>query len=311
LGIALGLAGAIFWGFADFSARFASRRIGAYRTLFFMQIFGFLLITPYLKFTRAFHGAAPGWQPWLLAIGAGVINAAASLALYRSFEVGVMTNVAPVSSCYPALTAALAFWSGERIGPVRCAGLVVTFAGVLLAAMTFHAQNDSAEISPSPDAHSPASSSAAGSQQIPGAPRPRLATGVGWAVLAALGFGFMFWFLGFYVIPQVGAGMSVWFMRITAVVALLLVAAPARQSLRLPGGNVWWLLLVVGAADTAAFVANNTGLRIGPVSIVSVLASLYGAVTVVLSWIFLRERLARSQWVGILFIFAGIVLVSL
>jgi uncharacterized membrane protein len=52
-------------------------------------------------------------------------------------------------------------------------------------------------------------------------------------------------------------------------------------------------------------------LHIGPVSVVSVLASLYGAVTVLLSWIFLRERLERSQWLGIVLIFVGIVCVSI
>ena len=62
--------------------------------------------------------------------------------------------------------------------------------------------------------------------------------------------------------------------------------------------------------DTAAFVFNNAGLHTGQVSVVSVLASLYGAVTVVLAWIFLRERLDLSQWLGIALIFAGIVLVS-
>jgi uncharacterized membrane protein len=63
--------------------------------------------------------------------------------------------------------------------------------------------------------------------------------------------------------------------------------------------------------DTAAFIANNAGLHTGQVAVVSVLASLYGAVTVLLSWIFLRERLEPSQWFGIALIFAGIVLVSL
>ncbi len=56
---------------------------------------------------------------------------------------------------------------------------------------------------------------------------------------------------------------------------------------------------------------NNAGLRVGPVSVVSVLASLYGAVTVLLSWIFLREKLGRSQWLGIALIFVGIIFVSL
>ena len=41
------------------------------------------------------------------------------------------------------------------------------------------------------------------------------------------------------------------------------------------------------------------------------LASLYGAVTVVLAWIFLREKLERNQWFGIVLIFVGIVLVSI
>jgi len=71
------------------------------------------------------------------------------------------------------------------------------------------------------------------------------------------------------------------------------------------------MLSAVGFMDTAAFVSNNAGLHIGPISVVSVLASLYGAVTVLLSWIFLRERLERSQWLGIVLIFMGIVCVSI
>jgi drug/metabolite transporter (DMT)-like permease len=44
--------------------------------------------------------------------------------------------------------------------------------------------------------------------------------------------------------------------------------------------------------------------------VVSVLASLYGAVTVALAAIFLRERISRWQWFGIISIFAGICLIS-
>ena len=41
-GVVLGLASAWCWGSADFAARFTSRRVGAYRALFFMQFFGFI-----------------------------------------------------------------------------------------------------------------------------------------------------------------------------------------------------------------------------------------------------------------------------
>jgi drug/metabolite transporter (DMT)-like permease len=278
---------------ADFAARFASRRVGAYRTLFFMQFFGFIALSVYLKFAGGFSHLAPGWQPWALTAVAGLLNVTASLSLYYSFEIGVMSIVGPVSSSYPALTVALSIASGERINVLRGIGIAVTLTGVILAAMSFapKANEPSNETTPS-----------AGS---------RLSRGVGWAILAAVGFGFMFWFLGFHVIPLVGDAVSVWVMRLTALVALAVFALPSRQSLSLPHGVVWWMLAAVGFMDTAAFVANNAGLHIGPVSVVSVLASLYGAVTVLLSWIFLRERLERSQWLGIVLIFAGIVCVSI
>lgn len=294
MGILLGLTGAVCWGVADFSARFASLRVGAYRTLFFMQFFGFLALSIFLLSTEGFRrGIAPGWHPWAMAVLAGLLNMAASLSLYYSFQIGVMSIVAPVSSCYPALTVALAILSGERIGALRGTGLAVTLVGVILAATSFaplvkETSNDAKE----------------------GA-RAHLAKGVVWAILAALGFGVLFWYLGFYVVPAIGSGVSVWVMRLTALAALALIAQPARQSIRMPRGPVWWLLAAVGLMDTAAFVANNYGLHVGPVSVVSVLASLYGAVTVLLSWIFLRERLERSQWFGIALIFGGIILVSI
>jgi drug/metabolite transporter (DMT)-like permease len=293
LGIILGLTGAVCWGMADFAARFASRRVGAYRTLFFMQFFGFLALSVYLKFTGGFSHVAPGWQPWALTVAAGLLNVTASLSLYHSFEIGVMSIVGPVSSSYPALTVALALASGERIHALRGIGMAVTLAGVILAAMSF-----------APKANDASDSNGAPSGTY-------LSRGVGWAILAALGFGVMFWFLGFHVVPLVGDAVSVWVMRLTALVSLAVFALPARQSIHPPHGGVWWMLAAVGLMDTAAFVSNNAGLHIGPVSVVSVLASLYGAVTVLLAWIFLRERLERSQWLGIVLIFVGIVCVSI
>jgi drug/metabolite transporter (DMT)-like permease len=310
LAIILGLSGAVSWGAADFAARFASREVGAYRTLFFMQFFGFIALSMYLQSTDGFsHGISPGWQPWAMAVAAGLLNVLASLALYHSFEHGTLSIVGPVSSSYPALTVALSLLSGERIHAVRAAGLAVTLLGVILAATSF-AQSQSTAAEKDAQRANPNHENAAFDAKTKSS-RAHLSTGVGWAICAALGFGVLFWFLGFHVVPAVGSAVSVWVMRLTALVALSLAAAPARQTLHLPRGSVWWLLLAVGVLDTAAFVANNAGLSTGQVSVVSVLASLYGAITVLLAWIFLRERLERSQWLGIVIIFIGIVLISL
>jgi drug/metabolite transporter (DMT)-like permease len=292
LGIIFGLAGAVCWGVADFLARFSSRRVGAYRTLLFMQAFGFVGLSAYLTWTHGFsHITAQGWRPWAFGAIAGALNMVASLALYYSFQIGVMSVVAPVSSSYPALTVALAWLSGEHLQTLRGIGLAVTLIGVVLASTSFAEDGGRA---PSGRSH----------------PHARLTKGVVWAIVAAVGFGFLFWFLGFHVVPVLGSVISVWMIRLTSFAVLVLAAAPWRQTAALPRGSVWWLLLGVGLLDTAAFVFNNAGLDTGQVSVVSVLASLYGVVAVVLSWIFLRERLERSQWLGIVLIFAGIFLIS-
>jgi drug/metabolite transporter (DMT)-like permease len=66
----------------------------------------------------------------------------------------------------------------------------------------------------------------------------------------------------------------------------------------------------MGVLDTGAYVLNNYGLRLEQVSVVTVLSSLYGAVTVGLAATILGEKIARLQWLGIVAIFGGIVLIS-
>ena len=51
-------------------------------------------------------------------------------------------------------------------------------------------------------------------------------------------------------------------------------------------------------------------MRLEQVAVISVLGSLYGAVTVAFAAIFLQERIARLQWTGITAIFLGVALMS-
>ena len=69
-------------------------------------------------------------------------------------------------------------------------------------------------------------------------------------------------------------------------------------------------ILGVGILDTSAYLFNNLGMQLEQVSVVSVLASLYGAVTVGLAALILREPVSRLQWLGIFSIFVGIILIS-
>src|SRR5437867_11932803 len=102
MGILLGVATALAWGSADFLARFATRAVGNLRAVLGMQAWGATFVTVLLLDTRdqGHLFDRSGWQPWAWGILAGSINSIAMLALYRSFEVGKLSLVGPVSARY-------------------------------------------------------------------------------------------------------------------------------------------------------------------------------------------------------------------
>ena len=295
MGILLGLMAALCWGSADFLARYATRLVGFYRTLIFMQIVGFVGLSLYLLLSGELDSllSHAGWQPWAWAVLAALLNIASSLALYRAFEIGVLTIVSPIAASYAALTALLALLSGEVISQQRVVGIVIVLLGVVLAAAAL----------------TPPAKVQAGEPQAKR--QPRLARGVGLALLSAIGYGVMFWIFGFRVIPSLGGIAPVWLVRLMTPCVLLALAVPTRQNIRMPRGWAFWLICAVGLLDTTAYVANTIGFTTRDVAVVSVLASLFSTVTVLLAWIFLRERLHWSQWMGIGVIFIGITLISL
>ncbi len=319
MGVLLGLLAALGWGSADFLARYATRLLGTYRTLFYMQFIGLFSLSVYLLATgqlpRLLETA--GWQPWAWCVLVALLNVAGSLALYRAFEVGVLMIVSPIAASYAALTVMLSLLSGETLSRLRGIGIGLALIGAVFAATSFATPPEGVK---------------AGAGE-PGR-KQRLAGGAGLALFAAVAYGVMFWLLGFQVTPALGGIAPIWLIRLVTPCTLALVAAPARQSLRLrrqalaetgfphsrsrwslarlrlPPGRGWWLIAGVGVLDTSAYVANTIGFATHQVAVVSVLASLFSTVTVMLAWFFLRERLHWSQWLGVAGIFAGVALVS-
>lgn len=292
MGILLGLLTALSWGGSDFIARFAAHRIGAFRTMLYMQFTGFLLLSISLPWLGGWGHLADGsgWHPWAWGFLAGTVNCGATLALYRSFEIGKLAVVAPISAAYPALTVVLAMFSGEHLRIERAIGILFTLLGVVLVSI--------GETSQKPEASASLEHPEHGSK------------GIGWALCSAAGFGVLFWLLGVRVVPAVGAAPAVWVIRITGTVLTAVLILAMRKPINPPRDRVTGWILAMGLADTGAYVMNNVGMQLEQVSVVSVLASLFGAVTVALAAIFLREQISRRQWLGIVAIFFGIFLIS-
>ena len=288
MGILLGVLTALTWGSSDFLARFATHRMGTLRTMLYMQFIGLILLTIALPWLGGWGHLADGsgWQPWAWGALAGSVNAVSTLSLYRSFEIGKMAVVAPLSASYPVLSVSLSLFSGERLSAARAVGIACTMLGVLFVAGGERPPDEN-------DAEA----------------MRRSGKGIGWALSSAVGFGVLFWLLGTHVIPRVGAPQTVWMIRLTCTVIVTAIILLARQPIGLPR-NTRWMSLGMGAGDTSAFVLSNRGMQIEQVAVISVLGSLYGAVTVALAAVVLREHVSRWQWAGIAAIFSGIYLMS-
>ncbi len=325
-GIVFGLTAALCWGVADFFARGATRSGGIFGTLLSMQGIATVALFAVAMPLGLLHLANLPPRLALIAALLNLVILAGTALLYRAFAIGTLAIVSPIAASYAAVTALLAIvLSHERPHLPQLIGIAGTLGGVILVSAVSSAPPDHHADLPSPPGDGSDTRA-----RVRRAPRS-LAPGLPEALISTLIFGIAYWALRF-VVAGLG-GVTVAFIgKASDLIALVLIAlaaallprlksrrAPAASALSSPSmqpaGRRWrvFLMAVIPTAlfDTAANIAYNLGISGNLTSIVAVLSSLFGAVTVLLAWIFLRERLSPWQWAGVITIFLGIVLVSM
>jgi drug/metabolite transporter (DMT)-like permease len=204
-------------------------------------------------------------------------------AFYRALAIGTMSVVAPISATAAAVPVLVGLIEGERPSTLQVAGMAIALAGVILAS------------------REPIEEGAAGGRD------PNHAA-IGLALVAAAGFGTFF--VG---IDKASATAEVpWVIvvqRCCSLALLVIAALVARPSLPRDGASLL-VLAAVGVLDLGANGLYALATTKGLLSVVSVLGSLYPAVTVVLARFVLAERIARVQEVGVVLALAGVVAIS-
>jgi drug/metabolite transporter (DMT)-like permease len=76
------------------------------------------------------------------------------------------------------------------------------------------------------------------------------------------------------------------------------------------GWSAFWIAALVGLAASTGLLLFGYTADLGLISVTSILASLYPAVTILLANLFLGERLSGAQVVGVPLAFIGVALVS-
>jgi drug/metabolite transporter (DMT)-like permease len=271
--IALALGASLTWGIADFFGPLKGRTYGVLRVLFYVQLGGLISIAVVV----AVRGAGPADAAVLLAIPAALSGTLGLYAYYRGMAVGAISIVAPIAGISAIVPVTVGIVSGDRPSAWQSLGIAAALTGVFFAS------------------------------REPGRGGPKLAAGVGLALLAALGFG------GYFPAMHAAGDADFWWasliFRITSTSVVLTTIAIRRPSLAIDPVQIP-LLALVGIGDMLGNLLFAAASSKGLVSITSVLASLYPVVTILLARLVLKERVGRSQEAGIALTLGGVALIS-
>jgi drug/metabolite transporter (DMT)-like permease len=282
-----GLGAALGWAVADFSAALISRRIGSIVTAAVGQLAGFAIFTAILVWAHPTMPNSGGGIVWLPLTG--VLGAAGYLAFYRGLELGPIALVSPIVAGYASIVIVLSLLIlRESVPALALAGAGITLAGVVLA-------------STDPRAIRAEAKTARG--------------GAFYALLAMVSFGFATYIAGSYA-KNVGWFETVYLTHLGTSVAMLFVLAVALRTRgksggrRTAGATILLATCVVGVIDILAFASLARGSEIGFVSITAAASAVYPALPVLGGLIFLRERPALTQMLGVPVVFGGLLLLA-
>jgi drug/metabolite transporter (DMT)-like permease len=276
----LGSVAALAWGTHDFLARFPSRTLGAVNTAFGVTLTGLLVLALWLVLSG--EPLRIVWPSLWLTAATGVCYAVATMSLYAALAIGPLSVVAPIAGSYPALAVLFALAAGERPSLLQWLAVAAVMAGVVAVAQRREGHTGNAD-----------------------APTGATRIYVGLALVASLGFALAFT-SGQAAVPIFGEAQSALLARVFSLLTVVLCYLHASVTWRMTSDTVP-LIGAMGMLDVLALITVISAAAFPDAELATVTSSAFGAVTVVLARVLLKERISPLQFLGLLLIFGGII----
>jgi uncharacterized membrane protein len=282
--VLFGLLAALLVGVADFLAALISRKLGSFLTLFYMVASSAaLLVLAQVSWFQEPLLSGPDTAWMFLLAGAAVLG---YLAFYRGLALGPVAVVSPIAACDGAIAALIGVaLIGESLAAGHYLAIGLLVLGVALAATNLRELRQ-------------------GLRSAGQGPLLALVPMVGFGIAIA-GIAFM------------ADRCQSFFLPILTIRCCLFVqmacAAGIKRQWMVPGAGLGVVLAAIGIGllDTGSLLALAQGMVVEQDAKVALMGPLYGAypvVTVLLSLLFLRERLVANQWAGVAAVMLGTVL---
>jgi uncharacterized membrane protein len=303
LSVILGCGGALVYGVSDFFGGLGARHLGALRLTWLSVIAGLFSIFATFQLVDGNWGAI---TPQAMMWGglSGLSGSFAIMFLYASLAIGPMSIVSPLGALVAAVVPVV--WdviTGHLLSPLGYVAIVIALIAVVMVG--FVKSEGALTLNP---------------------------RGILFATLAGIGIGGYLIcmsqtpsdsglqpFLANRVVAFSVLSIAMiitWLIKLARSRGIGHEGAPRADVVVGEKGEVNWkfgliFALVCGVLDTAGNVFILTGMRMGSLSVMGVLASLYPAGTIALAAIVLKERIALIQWIGMALAIAAIAMLSL
>jgi drug/metabolite transporter (DMT)-like permease len=287
-GLLFALGASVSWALANVVVQRSTRLVGTFRGLLWAQVAGGVMAETLAlacgERPVAFSGATLAWL-----VGAGLAALLAYLCMFHALEHGRLSIAVPIMSAWAVISTAISvLLFREPVRPLQLVGATLVIGGVgLVSRHAREAVRDGAQ---------PRSSR-----------RPRWALA---AMGAALGFGLLIPALG-RLTPTFGRLGSVAAVFAADIVLGLPLAALWRLDLRPPPRGALAPVALAGFFESAGFVCIALTVGRAPLAVVSPLASLASALTVLYAWVVLRDRPPPVALAGAALACAGVIALAL
>jgi drug/metabolite transporter (DMT)-like permease len=273
----LALLSSLLWGTSDFLGGNLSKRYKALAVTGLSQVFGLVFALLAVIVTGSFVAPTLEFDSYFISgVIAGLAGFIGLVSLYTGLATGRMGVVAPISSLSALVPLIVAFVGGERASGIQILGMAIALAGAFMAS----------------------------GPELRGATVRPILLGVS----AAIFFGISLTFL--WKGSETAPLLTMTSMRVASVTVVILLAIYFRTT----GGfskKDYPALIFIGIADFLANLTLGIATTQGLVSIAIVLGSLFPIVTALLAFGFLKERLHRVQYVGVIAAVTGVATIAL
>jgi drug/metabolite transporter (DMT)-like permease len=271
---------------ADVFIKNAITEIGELKTSFYIRVGTLIFAIPLLFFF---------WEDivftshhfWFILVFS-ILDVIALLVLFNGYKVGKVSVVAPVTASYAGVSAIFGYlFLGEVFGLHKTVGLFILLIGIVLVSIDFKELRDGLQLN----------------DFAKGLPQALI-------VLIYYGIGTPIW--GKFIDQPGWASILIISLIVDVIVlSIIVVWRWKKDRLRFSDFKYSKSFVVASILLAGMFLGYNWGFRFSTETIVIIaLASTYPATIALFSYFYLKERLAVNQYIGIVTIIIGVVLLA-